>query len=154
MALKHLVVNGAICMCNFGVAPDKLKVLTNQKEYANDAEGTTKLIATTMDIGSTFEAGTFGACAKQNGSACKSIVTKWSGEYTKTQLSNGGYPILDDSKATCPIGGADCIRIIFHGQTDDVSPSECAEAEPMVTKSLNPAVPAADILEDKKEVSN
>jgi hypothetical protein len=55
MAEKHIVVQGAQCMCNFGTAPDKLKVLTNQKEYANDKEGSQKPIATTMDIGTTFE---------------------------------------------------------------------------------------------------
>lgn len=43
MADKHLVVQGAICMCNFGSAPDRLKVLTNQKEYANDSGGCTEI---------------------------------------------------------------------------------------------------------------
>lgn len=152
MAIKHLVVDGAICMCNFGAAPDKLKVLTNQKEYANDAEGEKKLIASSMDLGATFQAGTFGACAKLSGGACKSIVAQWSGFYTKTQLSNGGFPLLEDSKATCPIGTPDCIRIMFHGQLTEVNKGDLFKAKPMVVKNLNPAVKIADVWEDQNYV--
>ena len=140
MAQKRLVVNGAICICKFGVAPDKLKVLTNTKEYANDANGTKKAIATSKDITSTFEAGTFGACAKQQGSACKSMITEWSGFYEKVKLYNGGFPLLEDCKGTCPIGGKDCIEIIFHGQTDEMTQQNVDNADPEITKTLNPAV--------------
>ncbi len=38
MAEKHIVVQGATCKCQFGQAPDKLKVFTHQKEYANDKD--------------------------------------------------------------------------------------------------------------------
>ena len=140
MAEKRLVVNGAICMCKFGAAPDKLKVLTNTKEYANDAQGSQKAIATSKDIASTFESGTFGSCAKQHGSACKSMVTEWSDFYEKVQLCNGGNPLLEDSKATCPIGGKDCIEIIFHGQTDELTPQNVDNTKPEVMQALNPAV--------------
>lgn len=143
MAEKRLVVNGAICMCKFGAAPDKLKVLTNTKEYANDSEGSQKAIASTKDIASTFEAGTFGFCSKQR-SACKSVVTEWSGFYEKVQLYNGGNPLLEDSKATCPIGGKDCIQITFHGQMDEVTQQNVDNTDPEVTKVLNPAVNMQD----------
>jgi hypothetical protein len=139
MAEKRLVVNGAICICKFGAAPDKLKVATNTKEYANDRDGSSKAIATTKDIASTFQAGTFGVCSKQR-SACKSTVTQWSGFYEKVQLSNGGYPLLEDSKATCPVGGKDCIEITFHGQTDEMTQQNVDNANPEVMKVLNPAV--------------
>ena len=36
MAEKHIVVQGAMCKCQFGQAPDKIKVLSHKKEYAND----------------------------------------------------------------------------------------------------------------------
>ncbi len=55
MSLKEKVVQGAICMCNFGTTPDKLKVLTQSKYYLNDHEGKKKLAATHKDIGATFE---------------------------------------------------------------------------------------------------
>jgi len=32
MADKHLVCDGALCKCKYGTIPDKLKVLTHQKE--------------------------------------------------------------------------------------------------------------------------
>lgn len=55
MSEKHLVCQGALCMCNFGTAPDKLKVKTQSKRYINDKDGADKLMATHMDIGKTFE---------------------------------------------------------------------------------------------------
>lgn len=141
MAEKRLVVNGAICMCNFAPAPDKLKVLTNTKEYANDAEGSKKAIASTTDIGATFEAGTFGPCSKKPYNApCQSMVAEWSGTYENVKLHNGGNPLLEDSKATCPLGGKDCIRIVFHGQTDELTQQNIDNTTPAVTKTLNPAV--------------
>lgn len=154
MASKRLVVHQAICMCNFGAVPDKLNVLTNTKEYANDPQGSKKAIAGTKDIGSTFQAGTFGACAKQQGSACKSTITQWSGFYKQVQLSNGGFPILEDSKATCPIGGSDCITIVFHGQTDELTAQNVKNAEPEVSKNLNPAVNMTmDLEEDEFKIT-
>jgi hypothetical protein len=149
MAIKHLVVDGAICMCTFGVSPDLLKVLTNKKEYANDAKGIKKLIASTMDIGSPFQLGTFGACSKLLGGPCKSIVLQWSGFYSPTQLNNGGFPLLEDSKATCPIGAPDCIRIIFHGQITEINKMDCFNAKPLIVKALNPAVKISEIREEQ-----
>jgi hypothetical protein len=45
------------------------------------------------------------------------VVTAWQHFYDKTQLANGGHILTEKSKATCPIGGPDCISITFHGQT-------------------------------------
>lgn len=138
MAEKHIVVQGAQCMCNFGTAPDKLKVLTNQKEYGNDKEGSQKPIATTVDIGTTFEKNMFGSCAKMNNKPCTAVVTQWSGYYEDVVLTNGGKILLEDSKATCPIGGTDCIRIIHHGQTTEASKQNQDNANKEVQKQLNP----------------
>lgn len=143
MAEKRLVVSGAICICKYGTSPDKLKVLTNNKEFANDSKGSQKKIATTKDINSTFEAGTFGTCTKQR-SGCKSVVTQWSGFYDKVTISNGGFPLLEDSKATCPTGGKDCIEITFHGQTDQLTQQNVDNTKPEVTDTLNPAVDMTD----------
>ena len=103
MSEKHFVVQGATCVCNFGTTPDKLKVLTQQKHYANDKDGTKKLIVTDKDLGTTFEKNTFGSCKKTNNSPCSATVTSWTGMYDKVTLSNQGKIILEDSKATCPI---------------------------------------------------
>lgn len=150
MAEKRLVVNGAICKCKFAPAPDKLKVLTNNKEYANDSEGSQKSIATHIDIGSTFEAGTFGPCSKKPYNApCTSVVTEWSGAYEEVKLQNGGNPLLEDSKATCPIGGKDCIEITFHGQTDELTQQNVDNTKPEVTSILNPAVDISSLSDEE-----
>ncbi len=65
MSEKHLVCQGAICKCNFGTTPDKLKVNTQSRRYINDKDGKQKLTATHVDIGSTFEKNTFGNCSKR-----------------------------------------------------------------------------------------
>jgi len=150
MAEKHIVVQGATCLCNFGTKPDKLKVLTNSKNYANDDQGSKKPIATDKDIGSTFESNTFGSCAKKNNSPCTAVVTKWSAFYEKTILDNGGKILLEDSKATCPIGGTDCIKIIQHGQIAQPGEQNFKNTNDDVQKSLNPMVAPADLEEESE----
>ncbi|SEN01181.1 protein of unknown function [Chryseobacterium taichungense] len=123
MGQKYLVCQGAICKCDFGSATDTLKVLTQNKHYINDQEGKTKLTATHKDIGKTFEKNSFGSCAKMNNNPCQALITEWSGFYKNITLAynGGGKALLEDSKATCPIGGKDCIKIIKHGQTVEIS---------------------------------
>ena len=139
MAEQHIVVQGATCQCKYGDAPDKLKVLTHAKEYANDASGAYKMIASTKDIGTTFEKNTFGSCSKQNNRTCAAEVTEWKDVYENVKLSNGGQILLENSKATCPVGGANSITIIKHGQSADISAQNVANAQPAVTNALNPA---------------
>lgn len=139
MSQKHLVCQGALCKCNFGTTPDKLKVLTQSKRYINDKDGSEKLMATHKDIGKTFEKNTFGSCAKLNNNPCQVVVTEWSGYYEKILLEdNKGKPLLEDSKATCPIGSKDCITIIKHGQTSEVSSQNIKNADKDAVAELCP----------------
>lgn len=138
MAEKHIVVQGAQCMCKFGSAPDKLKVKTHTKEYANDKDGSEKPIATTKDIGKTFEKNMFGSCSKMNNNPCNAVVTKWSGFYEDSILANGGQMLLEDSKATCPSGATDCIQIVQHGQKTEPSKQNFNNADKDVQAQLNP----------------
>lgn len=147
MSEKHLVCQGALCKCNFGTTPDTLKVLTQTKHFINDKEGSNKLMATNMDIGaSTFEKNTFGPCKMQpipggGFKPCQIVVTAWSGFYEKITLQdNNGKALLEDSKATCPIGGPDCITIINHGQTAEVSSQNVENADKEVLMELFPFV--------------
>lgn len=141
MSGKHLVCQGALCKCNFGTTPDTLKVLTQNKRYINDKDGSKKLMATHMDLGTTFEKNTFGSCAKTNNSPCAATVIKWSGYYDKITLEdNQGKALMEDSKATCPIGGTDCITIINHGQTAEVSSKNIKNADKDVLTELFPFV--------------
>ena len=121
MSKKHLVCHGALCKCQFGTAPDKLVVLTQKKIYINDEKSSEKLVATTMELGPTFEKKTFGTCAMTN-SSCVPNITLWDGFYDKVTLPNQGNPLLEDSKGTCAIGGTPCVEILFHGQVAEATP--------------------------------
>jgi hypothetical protein len=154
MAEKHIVCHGAICMCNFGAAPDKLTVKSHKKEYINDKGGSKKLIASDKEIGAAvFEKNTFGPCQKQplpggGYKPCQAVVTKWSGFYEKVILENKGKILLEDSKATCPIGGTDCIKITFHGQVNAPAPSSVKKANKEVMTALNPVVDMEEFEDD------
>lgn len=141
MSEKHLVCQGALCRCNFGTAPDKLKVKTQSKRFINDKAGSSKLMATNMDIGKTFEKNTFGSCAKMNNNPCQVVVTQWSGYYDKITLEdNNGKALQEDSKATCPVGSPDCISILFHGQTAEPTKENVENADKEVLAELIPFV--------------
>ena len=145
MAGKNIVCEGAMCMCNFGAAPDKLLVKSHKKEFINDKNGSKKMIATDKEIGQTFEKGTFGPCQKQpipggGYKPCQSVVTAWSGFYKKVTLENKGKILVKDSKATCPIGGTDCIKITFDGQVNEPAPSQAKKENKTVMTMLNPLV--------------
>ncbi|MCS4225963.1 DUF4280 domain-containing protein [Sphingobacterium sp. BIGb0165] len=138
MAEKHVVVQGAQCMCKFGTSPDKLKVLTNTDEFVNDKDAAKKSIASTVDIGATFEKNMFGSCSKLNNKPCNAVVSAWSDFYEDITLKNGGKILLEDSKATCPIGGKDCISIVQHGQKAEPSTENKNNANENVQSQLNP----------------
>lgn len=152
MAEKHIVVQGAMCKCQFGQAPDNLKVLTHQKEYANDKSAAKKLIVTTKEIGAaTFEKNTFGNCTKMGvpPPPCKIMVTEWQNFYDKVQLSNGGYIILEDSKAVCAIAGTPCIEIIDHGQRAEASQQNFKNADQDVQQQINPLINPNEMFEEE-----
>lgn len=152
MAEKHIVVQGAMCKCQFGQAPDMLKVLSHQKEYANDKNASKKLIVTTKEIGgATFEKNTFGNCTKNGGPPppCKIMITEWQNFYDKVQLSNGGYMILEDSKAICAVAGTPCIEITDHGQRTEASKQNFKNSDKDVQQQINPLVNAESMYKDE-----
>ena len=147
MAEEHIVVQGATCKCKFSVEPktDILKVLSHEKEYANDKDASKKLVGTTKEIGQTLEKNSFGKCKMQptgNGNflPCMAVITKWSNFYKEVTLNNGGQALTEKSKATCPIGGPDCISIDNHGQKAEGSTQNSKNANEEVHAQLNPMV--------------
>lgn len=150
MSEKHLVCQGATCQCQFGKTPDKLKVLTQSKRFVNDSSGAKKLIASHMDLGKTFEKNTFGSCSKMNNNPCQVVVSEWKGFYEMVKISeNNGNPLLEDSKATCPVGAPDCITIINHGQTATVSEQNVQNAD---DESLGILLPLVNLKELKSKL--
>lgn len=146
MAEQFLVCQGAECRCNFGSSPDKLVVKTQSSRYIND-NSSQKLLATNKELGQTFEKNTFGSCSKKNGNACTVTVEEWSNVYEEITLEeNGGSALIDISKATCPVGSKDCIRIIWHGQTAQVNSQNIENVDENIQNQLMPLVNQNELL--------
>ena len=100
MSEKHVVVHGATCKCKFSETPqtDKLKVLSQTKEFANDKDVSKKLIATDKEIGQTLEKNSFGKCKLQPTSSgnlpCQAVITKWNDVYEKVIFEENSGKIL------------------------------------------------------------
>ncbi|WP_103070925.1 DUF4280 domain-containing protein [Aquimarina sediminis] len=157
MSQKFAAVQGAMCECQFGDGPDKLKVLSHKKYYADDAEGSEKLLATSMELGGgTFEKNTFGQCKLQpTGSSfkpCQIVVTGWDGFYENLEFGNGGKVLLEDSKAICPIAGSPSISIIDHGQSQPGSSESAEDANSDMQQQMNPMVDINDLDEAESEI--
>jgi Domain of unknown function (DUF4280) len=121
----------------------------------NDKDGSKKLIATDKDIGQTLEKNSFGKCTLQPTNSgnlpCIAVITKWSDMYDKVIFEeNKGKILLEDSKATCPIGGPDCITIDKHGQTAEGSAQNTKNADKDVQAQLNPMVNMEDMEREEK----
>lgn len=151
MAEKYIVVQGALCNCQFGQTIDKIKVLSHNKEYANDKDTKKKLIVTTKEIGAaTLEKNTFGNCTKLGNPPppCKPVIKEWIGYYKEVTLSNGGNIILEDSKAICSIAGMPCIKIVDHGQRVQASQQNFKNANKDVHKQINPLISPEEMYEE------
>ncbi len=139
---KAIVCQEAECECQNGTMPDKIVSISQHKQYVNDAEGEKKMIVSTMDIGQPFQKMTFGQCKLQptpgGYKPCQPMITEWQDFYDKITLDNGGNPILENSKAVCPIAGAPCISITFHGQTAEASQQHEEAADKEVMAQVNP----------------
>jgi len=157
MSGKHVVVHGAKLKCKFSEMPqtDVLKVKSQSKHFANDKDAYKKLIATTKEIGQTLEKNTFGNCKLQpTGSSykpCQAAITKWSDFYDKITLSNQGKILTEDSKATCPIGGVDCISVANHGQEAEPSKQNVKNAKELMSNQINPLVDIGELKESLEE---
>jgi len=151
MGKKHIVVQGAWLKCQYGTTPDQLKVNTQTTHFVNDKDKSTKLMATDKDIGpATMQANTFGLCKLQptpgGYKPCQAILSNWSGAHDRIVIKeNGGHPLLETSKATCPIGGPDCIEVTDHGQIAQPTQKNVDNASDEVLTEFFPFV---DLKED------
>lgn len=156
MSEKHIIVQGAACKCNLSEdssMTDKIKVKSQTKHFANDKEGSEKLIATTRDIGATLEKNTFGKCQNQPAGnsflPCMVDITEWKNFYDKISLSNQGKILLEDSKATCKKGVPNCIEIINHGQIAEPVKQNFENANPDIQNKINPILSVQELIRIK-----
>ncbi len=144
MSEKHIIVQGATCECMQGTTPDVLKVASHTYEYANDKEGSEKLIATTLEIGQPFEKNTFGQCKLQptpgGYKTCQPNITEWKDFYEDAELKNGGNVLTEDSQAICVIAGSPCVKITDHGQIMEASEQNIENSDEDTQAQLNPLV--------------
>ncbi len=142
MSIGKIVCQGALCECQYGDFPDILQVVSKHKEYVNESDGSDKMIATHRDVGQPFEKKTFGQCKLQptpgGYKPCQVQVTEWQDFYEKVTLSNGGKVLTEKSKAICPIAGAPCITVSFHGQTASPTSQQMEQADEETHAMLNP----------------
>ncbi len=153
MKSKHYVCQGAECECIFGNSPDKLLVKTHTKHYINDKNMIYKLRATTLDIGTTFEKNSFGSCSKKNNNPCTAFITQWENHSFKVYYEDigGGWALLEDSIASCPVGGNGCIKIIHHGQKQEVTAQNFLNVNWDILTQINPLVNPEDLFNSDED---
>jgi len=110
---EKFAVDGALCMCNFGTAPARMKVIDQKFAHINSRS----LAGTSMNLGSCFYPPYFAVCkASWPPKPCAPNVVQWSNTFEKAQVNRIASLLTDRSKATCAIGGTDCISFVWHGQ--------------------------------------
>ncbi|MDR2145967.1 MAG: DUF4280 domain-containing protein [Tannerella sp.] len=110
---EKFAVDGAPCMCNFGTAPARMKVTDQKFAHINGKS----LAGTSMNLGNVFYPPAFAVCrASWPPKTCVPNVVMWSDTFTKAKVNRIATLLTDQSKATCVMGGMDCIRFISHGQ--------------------------------------
>ena len=134
---KKFIADGAPCMCKFGTAPGRLKVISHQIMVINHSQ---KKIATSMELGSPFYPPMFAVCrANWPPRPCSPAVIKWDNYYKGMRNNLLSNPLLPESKATCSVGGSQCIEIIHHGQFEmlgfphlqSATAEHCADLDPV-----------------------
>lgn len=160
MARKHFVVQGATCQCKLSETPqtDILQVKTQSKHFANDSEATKKLIVTDKEIGPSMQKNTFGNCTKQVVAGkclpCLISITGWNGVYEKITYSNQGKALLEDSKATCKMGIPNCITIINHGQTAELTDKDVKKSDSRILSEILPGINFSDLDDEVLMINN
>ncbi|MDR1199837.1 MAG: DUF5675 family protein [Prevotellaceae bacterium] len=144
----YLVCKGALCKCDKGAAPGRLKITSHSKYYINDASGE-KLVATVADV--QFEEPAFGTCAAKNNSKCKPAAIKWEVKAGDEHPVAGGNKILtDNGKLTCTAGGGK-IEILAHGQVQSVSSVDMDDYSAGIENAVNCLASSESAMEEKEK---
>ena len=110
---EKFAVDGAICMCTFGTVPGRMQVIDQQFAHINGQS----LAGTSMNLGCAFYPPYFAICKSTwPPRPCVPSVVQWSNTFTKVKVNRIATLLTNRSKATCAMGGVDCISFIFHGQ--------------------------------------
>ncbi|MBC7388131.1 MAG: DUF4280 domain-containing protein [Opitutaceae bacterium] len=145
----YLVCDGAMCKCDSGAAPAKIKVTKNTKIYINNE----KLLVTETDTIFTPPSGTFGVCSKKppQANTCVPVFQpKWTKPYDSIETA-GGKVITDKSELQCTVGGK--VTIVMHGQVQVVSPAQAENQDKKIATQVNALADPAKSLKKAPSVS-
>lgn len=150
---QEFIVDQALCMCQYGVAPGKIMVTDQSFFFMNGS----KLVATTMTIGNAMYPPGFGSC-KINPmfpKPCMPAIVQWSNPFQKLQIGQGSYAITNQSKGTCASGGTDCIQFLQSGQIPVPGVPKMKEATAEQQESIDPVGEPAglDTSQEQQETS-
>ena len=142
---KDYIVQSAICMCKFGVAPGILKVSDNKGVSMNG-----KLTATTMTLGNVFNPPGFGVCniSPASPKPCTPAITQWTGFYDGLTIQGSSYPLLDSSMGTCASGCPGCISFQTTGQIPIPGVFQIKQDSAIYQNDINPMCVAEALMEE------
>ncbi len=145
---KKFIAEGATCMCKFGSAPGRLKVVSHQLIRINHGD---KKIATSAELGNPFCPPAFGVCkAGWFSRPCVPSIVKWDNVYDHMRINRGANPLLPESRGTCAACGVPCIDIIDHGQVEQLGLMQREHASTEYQNDLNPI---GEIKEEKYDIT-
>ncbi|MBP5455136.1 MAG: DUF4280 domain-containing protein [Paludibacteraceae bacterium] len=141
MSGSHVVLDGALFVCNQGSVPNSIMASSNQKLYVQN-----KRVVTTGDSQFQTPAMTFGTCLlstkKQAGQPCEYQQGEWD-----ENTCYGDGIVLDSSKMYCsacaPKGGE--ITCLFHGQVCQVTAKDVADFDVETAVLLNTLAPMSGL---------
>jgi GH24 family phage-related lysozyme (muramidase)/plastocyanin len=145
----YLVCDGALCQCDAGAAPVKLKVDSHKKAYIND----NKLLATVKDIKFELTTAPFATCKNipSQNKTCQPKFEKWTKPYKDIEVE-GNQVITDKSELMCMAYGGK-VTITMHGQKQTVNAGQADNMDRAIAAQVNSLADLAPIAEENKKVS-
>lgn len=139
-----LLCAGGTCVCDKAKSPNpvKLNVISHQKYFINDPDGSKKYIATIRE--NNIAALNFSECKVPDPSKpvpCTAQL-KWEKYYESVELPGKSFVLTEKSEATCAKGGK--ITVKTTGQEQAVTAKHLEEANASAWSATNPAVSEQD----------
>jgi len=130
----YLVCEGALCKCDAGAAPVKLKVDSHKKAYINN----NKLLATVKDVKFELPTAPFVTCKNipSQNKTCQPQFEKWTKPYKDIEVE-GNQVITDKSELKCIAYGG-TITIEMHGQQQEVNETQANNVDRNIATQVNP----------------
>lgn len=141
MSGSHVVLDGALFVCNQGSVPNSIMASSNNKLYVQN-----KRVVTTGDVQFQTPVMTFGTCLLSTKTQAGQPCEYQQGEWAENTCYGDGI-VLDSSKMYCsacaPKGGE--ITCLFHGQVCSVTAKDVADFDVETAVLLNTLAPMSGL---------